>query len=234
MSETYWCTDCERNHLYKSKIGHRHLKFKQLEISNDIQSDTNDITLAPGEELVGPPREITPETWSEEVRAEIEPLPPTEDQIAAGIRNDPYLNALLEAVGEVYGAVAGLEEQTAQALKDINDSIEYLRNVPQGAGSLIDAADRFITKYKLEKQVQDTFAAVPRGIDRISGGDPVSSGLGADFLEQAKEAYLEREARKNIALGKLEAAMEGGKEVFLLSPEDAERAREEGLIKGDE
>ena len=134
----------------------------------------------------------------------------------------------------MYGAVAGLEEQTAQALKDINDSIEYLRNVPQGAGSLIDAADRFITKYKLEKQVQDTFAAVPRGIDRISGGDPVSSGLGADFLEQAKEAYLEREARKNIALGKLEAAMEGGKEVFLLSPEDAERAREEGLIKGDE
>jgi len=221
MSETYWCTDCERNHLYKSKIGHRHLKFKQLEISNDIQSDTNDITLAPGEELVGPPREFTP-------------VPPTDEQIAAGIRGDPYLNALLEAVGEVYGAVAGLEEQTAQALKDINDSIEYLRNVPQGAGSLIDAADRFITKYKLEKQVQDTFAAVPRGIDRISGGDPVSSGLGADFLEQAKEAYLEREARKNIALGKLEAAMEGGKEVFLLSPEDAERAREEGLIKGDE
>jgi len=223
MSEIYWCTDCERNHLYKSKIGHRHLKFKQLEISNDIQSDNKDIDIAlePGEEVVGPPLEFTP-------------VPPTDEQIAAGIRNDPYLNALLEAVGEVYGAVAGLEEQTAQALKDINDSIEYLRNVPQGAGSLIDAADRFITKYKLEKQVQDTFAAVPRGIDRISGGDPVSSGLGADFLEQAKEAYLEREARKNIALGKLEAAMEGGKEVFLLSPEDAERAREEGLIKGDE
>lgn len=160
----------------------------------------------------------------------------SEEEIIEAIKGDPVANALLEAIGEAYtgslAAVKQLESETAAAIADLNDAVEALIERPAQT-DLLGGLDGFIEKFQLQDQIKAIFSSIPAGINQLTGADPVSSGLGEEFLTQAKEAYLEREERKNAALVKLEQAMASGDEVFLLSPEAAQRAREEGLIKDE-
>ena len=204
-------------------------------VARDVGSNPTSIPGTKPTTIPGTPSPVDTEGGETPPESEASPDPQnqsssSDEAIIESIMSIPETAALMMMIQTVNSNVEQFKHDMAGYMKDVNDSIEYLKAVPGEGGDLMRGFDRFVEKFGLGDVIKQTLASIPRAIDRATGGDPLQSELGGEFMEEMIAAKRLRDREELGMIEDMRAALRRGETLLTLRPEDVAAAEAAGIL----